>query len=130
MKELLNSVLHVREMESVEQPGKISITPRYSTFGIVMSVIGIIVVIVSLILQFSVINHGTSNQLTVDDRVRTNIISVLTGVSVFAVGFALWLLFTRIANKYLAVFLLAFASLFISQIAVVFSLYQVTVTKV
>ena len=95
-----------------------------------MSVIGIIVVIVSLILQFSVIDHGTSNQLTVDDRVRTNIISVLTGVSVFAVGFALWLLFTRIANKYLAVFLLAFASLFISQIAVVFSLYQVTVTKV
>jgi hypothetical protein len=99
-------------------------------WGVGIASIGVITVIISLMFQFRTIDHGTSNQLTIDDRINTNVTSVLTGVSLFAVGYALWLLFTRVANKYLATFLIAFASLFISNIAVVLSLYQVTVTKV
>ena len=110
--------------------GRIVVTPRYSAWGIGIGAVGIITVILCLMFQFRTVDHGTSNQLTIDKRINTSIVSVLTGISLFAIGYALWLTFTRFANKYLATFLVAFASLVVANVAVVLSLYQVTVSKV
>jgi len=104
--------------------------PKAETWGIIVSVLGIFTVIVSVILQYFIIDHGSSNQLTIDAEVQKNIYAVLTGVILFIVGFILWISFSSYDNKYLAVFLLAFSSFIVSNIAVVLSLYQVTVTKV
>ena len=106
-----------------------SVIPKTETWGIIFSALGAITVIGSVILQYFVIDHGSSNQLTIDGEVQKSIWAVLTGVVLFIVGFILWILFSSVANKYLAVFLLAFSSFVIGNIAVVMSLYQVTVTK-
>jgi len=45
------------------------------------------------------------------------------------VGFIIWLIFSDTTNKYLAVFLLAFSSYFLGNLALLFSLYQVNVVK-
>lgn len=113
-----------------DQAGRIVVTPRYSAWGIAIGAVGVGTVVLSLMYQYKTIDHGTSNQLTIDERINTNVISVFTGLSLFAVGYALWLVFTRFANKYLATFTVAFFSLVIANIAVVLSLYQVTVAKV
>jgi len=99
------------------------------SLGIVLAIFGIFIVIISSIVQFYNLNHGSSNQLTIDKEVNTNIMCALTGLSFFAVGFILWIMFSNMINKYLALFLLSFSSYIISNIAILFSLYQVTVVK-
>jgi hypothetical protein len=104
--------------------------PKSESWGLVFAGLGIVTVICSVMLQFFVIGHGSSNQITIDTEVQKNLYGVLTGVVLFIIGFVLWLWFSTLRNKYLAVFLLSFSSYIIANIAVVLSLYQVTVTKV
>ena len=103
--------------------------PKGDTMGIIFSVLGAATIIISVILQYFVVDHGSSNQLTIDAEVQKSIWAVLTGVVLLIIGFVLWLLFSSYSNKYFAVFLLAFSSFVIGNIAVILSLYQVTVTK-
>jgi len=106
------------------------VLPRGDTWGIVFACVGIITVVISLIVQFSVIDNGSSNQLTIDTEVSKNIWGVFTGIILFVVGYALWVTFSSFKHKYLATFLLAFSSYIIANFAVMLSLYQVQVTKV
>jgi hypothetical protein len=99
------------------------------SLGILLAIFGVAIVVISTVLQFYNLDHGSSNQITIDTQVNTNIITVLTGISFFAVGFIIWLIFSDTANKYLAVFLLAFSSYFLGNLALLFSLYQVNVVK-
>ena len=62
------------------------IIPRGDTWGIILSSIGVITVIISLLVQFSVIDNGSSNQLTVDAEVSKNIWGVFTGIILFILG--------------------------------------------
>jgi hypothetical protein len=87
-------------------------------------------VIISLGLQFFIIDHGSSNQLTIDAEVKKSIWGVLTGIILFVLGFVLWLWFSTWRNKYLPVFILSFGSYVVANIAVMLSLYQVTVSPV
>ena len=103
--------------------------PKGDIMGIIFSALGAATIIISVILQYFVVDHGSSNQLTIDAEVQKSIWAVLTGVVLFIIGFVLWLLFSSYSNKYFAVFLLAFSSFVIGNIAVILSLYQVTVTK-
>lgn len=100
-----------------------------SSLGLLLSVFGVLVVAISSFLQFYYLDHGSSNQITIEKEISTNIICVLTGISFFAVGFILWIMFSHMSNKYLAIFMLAFSSYLLSNIAILFSLYQVNVVS-
>jgi hypothetical protein len=106
------------------------IIPRGDTWGIILASLGVITVIISLLVQFSVIDNGSSNQLTVDAEVSKNIWGIFTGIILFVVGYVLWITFSSFKHKYLAIFLLAFSSYIVANFAVMLSLYQVQLTKV
>jgi len=106
------------------------VAPKADTWGILVSVLGIVLVIVALSLQFSVLDHGSSNQLTIDAEVKKSVWGVLTGVIIFVLGFVLWVWFSTFKNKYLVVFLLSLVSYAVANTALMFSLYQVQLTKV
>jgi hypothetical protein len=103
--------------------------PKGETWGLLLSGLGIATVISALVIQFFVIDHGSSNQITIDTEVQKSIYAVLTGVVMFILGFVLWIYFSSFTNRYLPVFLLSFVSYIVANVAVVMSLYQVTVVK-
>ena len=100
------------------------------TIGIFVVVIGVICVIGSLIAQSFIIDHGSSNQLTIDSQNNQTMIGVFTGIVLFALGLIIWIWFSTWRNKYLPLFLLSFSSYIVANIAAVFSLYQVQLYKV
>jgi hypothetical protein len=106
------------------------IVPKGDTWGIILAGAGIVTVLISLLVQFSVIDNGSSNQLTIDNETSKNIWGVLTGVILFVVGYVLWITFSTYKNKYLAMFVLAFSSYILANFAIMLSLYQVQLTKV
>ena len=108
----------------------VSIVPKGDTWGIIFSVVGVLIIIVSLYLQFSVLDHGSSNQLTIDAEVQKSIWGVLTGILFFVFGIILWLWFSTMKNKYMPVFLLSLLSYIGANTAIMLSLYQVQVNKV
>jgi hypothetical protein len=108
----------------------VSIVPKGDTWGVIFSVVGVLIIIVSLYLQFSVLDHGSSNQLTIDAEVQKSIWGVLTGILFFVFGIILWLWFSTMKNKYMPVFLLSLLSYIGANTAIMLSLYQVQVNKV
>jgi hypothetical protein len=110
--------------------GVTDIIPRGDTWGIILACLGVITVVISLVVQFNVIDNGSSNQLTIDSEVSKNIWGVFTGIILFIVGYVLWITFSSFKHKYLATFLLAFSSYIVANFAVMLSLYQVQLTKV
>jgi hypothetical protein len=108
----------------------VSIVPKGDTWGIIFSVVGVLIIIVSMYLQFSVLDHGSSNQLTIDAEVQKSIWGVLTGILFFVFGIILWLWFSSLKNKYMPVFLLSLLSYIGANTAIMLSLYQVQVNKV
>jgi multisubunit Na+/H+ antiporter MnhG subunit len=107
-----------------------TVAPKTDTWGIILSILGIILVSVALGLQFSVLDHGSSNQLTIDAEVKKSIWGVLTGVILFVLGFVLWIWFSTFKNKYLVLFLFSLFSYMVANTALMFSLYQVQLTKI
>ena len=107
-------------------------TPKANmpNIAIFIVVIGVLGVIGSLIAQYNIMDHGSSNQLTIDALHNQTMIGVLTAGAIFSVGLVMWLFFSTWRNKYLPLFLLAFSSYIVANIAVVFSLYQVQLSKV
>ena len=99
------------------------------SLGLLLAVFGALIVALSSFLQFYYLDYGSSNQITIEKEIGTNMITALTGISFFAVGFILWIMFSDMSNKYLAVFMLAFSSYFLSNLAILFSLYQVNVVS-
>ena len=84
-----------------------------------------------MIVQMSSLYSGSSGQLEIDKTRNTNnLVTILTGAVVAAIGFGLYI---RIMNdapgsgKFLMVYLLAFSSFFIANMALMFSTVQVTV---
>ena len=104
--------------------------PKADSWGLIFSSVGLLTVIISLIVQFYIIDHGSSNQLTIDAEVQKSVWGVLTGIILFILGFVLWLWFSTWRNKYLPVFLLSFSSYIVANLAVMLSLYQVQLSKV
>jgi len=109
---------------------QMSILPKADSWGLIFTAVGLGTVLISLIVQFYIIDHGSSNQLTIDAEVQKSVWGILTGIILFVLGFVLWLWFSTWRNKYLPVFLLSFASYVVANIAVMLSLYQVQVTPV
>ena len=108
----------------------VSVVPKGEAWGVLFATIGIVGIAVSLYLQFSVLDHGSSNQLTIDAEVQKSIWGVLTGILFFVIGFVLWIWFSTFKHKYMATFLLSLFSYIAANTAIMLSLYQVQVNKV
>jgi hypothetical protein len=104
-------------------------TPTMNWVGIGLQVLGVLVVTISLILQFFIIDNGSSGQLTVDNEMKKSLVPILTGATLFIVGYLLWVYFNTFRNKYLPMFALAFSSYFIANFALMSSLYQVQLSR-
>lgn len=100
------------------------------TWGIILSVSGLLTAGISLFVQFSNIDHGTSGQLTVDSNMKTTIWPVLLSFLLLFVGGMLYLYFDTTNKPYLYIFGMSFISLFLANFAILMSLYQVQITKV
>ena len=100
------------------------------TGALVLGTGGIIMVVLSLIMQIFSLSHGSSGQLTIDSALNTNLWVMLTGVFLFIVGYILYLVVGKLTpqTKYLAMYILAFSAFFLSNLAMMFSTMQVTVT--
>jgi hypothetical protein len=107
----------------------IAVVPKTPTWGLIFSILGILVLVGSLSVEFFILDHGSSNQLTIDAQSKTSIWGALTGVIFLVVGFVLWLWFSEFKNKYLPVFMLSLLSYIAANTAIMLSLYQVQVTS-
>ena len=99
-------------------------------WGMIFFVGGILTIVISLLIQFSYMSHGASGQLTIDAFTNVTMWTVLTGVILLIIGFILWLVVLNEPNKtYFNLFLLTFSSYIISNIALMYSTVQVSVSK-
>lgn len=104
-------------------------TLNKGSLGIVVSVTGIIILLISVGLQYSVVGHGSSGQLVISSSLKNSMWLILTGVVLLGLGFIMWLTFASLSEgKYVALFILAFSSYFISNMALLCSLYQVNIS--
>lgn len=99
-------------------------------WGVILSIAGVLVAGVSLSVQFSNIDNGSSGQLTVDSNMKTTMWPVLLAFLLLFVGGMLYLFFNTTQKPYLWIFSTSFLSLFLANFAVLMSLYQVQITKV
>lgn len=97
-------------------------------FGLIIAVIGIVCVTGSTIVNFFLMNHGSSGQIVIDENLKRVLWPALTGVIIMVIGFVLWVSLSVYEHKFSVTFLLAFSSYFISMFALLFSLYQVNLT--
>ena len=116
-------------MSSSPTAPSVAVVPKVATWGLIFSVLGILIIVGSLSVEFFILDHGSSNQLTIDAQSKTSIWGALTGVLFLIVGFVLWLWFSEFKNKYLPVFLLSLLSYIAANTAIMLSLYQVHVTS-
>lgn len=98
---------------------------------VILATAGILTLVVSLSMQIFSINHGTSGQLTIDSAKNANLWVLITGVLLLVIG---WILYIFLGNlqphtKYLAMYILAFSSFFIANIAMMCSTIQVNITN-
>ena len=100
-----------------------------SNLGIMVSAVGVIILVISVGLQYSVVGHGSSGQLVISSSLKNSFWLVLTGGVLLALGVLMWLTFATFSEgKYLALFILAFSSYFIANMALLCSLYQVNIS--
>jgi vacuolar-type H+-ATPase subunit I/STV1 len=104
-------------------------TPGWANIGFISFIAGIITLIIGLSTQFSVINNGTSGQLTIETQMNTTLIPILIAFILGIVGYVCWIINAKDHNRYLQTFLMAFVSLIIGNVALVLSLYQVQVSS-
>ena len=89
---------------------------------------GLIIVLVSLIVQIFTINHGTSGQLTIDTGMHAALWPPIIGAAMFAVFFTIWMYLKRdTMYKFIYLYLLVAVSYLLSNVALFYSTRQVTV---
>jgi hypothetical protein len=111
-------------MESLKQAS-------YNYGPIILASVGTLTILISMIVQMSSLYSGSSGQLEIDKtRNTTNLATILAGAVLAAIGFGFYISTLNDApgsGKFLMVYLLAFSSFFIANMALMFSTVQVTV---
>lgn len=100
------------------------------TWGVILSVAGILTAGISLVIQFFNIDNGSSGQLTVESNMRSTFWPILLSFLLLFVGGMLYLFFDTTQKPYLWLFGMSFGSLFLANFSLMMSLYQVQITKV
>jgi len=104
--------------------------PKYDNWGLVLSCTGILLLVISLSIQYSIINNGSSGQIVIDTSLTQSGWIIGSGTLLLLIGVALYLAFNTSDQKYNLIFILAFSSYFIANMALLFSLYQVNLSTV
>lgn len=116
-------------MEST--PTAVTQAPYKYYVSIFLASSGTLIILISMIVQMSSLYSGSSGQLQIDKTRNTNnLATILTGAVLAAIGFGLYISILNDApgsGKFLMVYLLAFSSFFIANMALMFSTVQVTV---
>jgi len=110
-------------MESFKQLG-------YNYGPIILASAGTLTILISMIVKMSSLYSGSSGQLEIDKTRDVNLATILLGAVLAAIGFGLYIRTLNDApgsGKFLMVYLLAFSSFFIANMALMFSTVQVTV---
>jgi hypothetical protein len=102
----------------------------YNYGPIVLASVGTLTILISMIVQMSSLYSGSSGQLDIDKSRMMSLPGILLGAVLAAIGFGLYIRTLNDApgsGKFLMVYLLAFSSFFIANMALMFSTVQVTV---
>ena len=102
----------------------------YNYGPIILASAGTLTILISMIVQMSSLYSGSSGQLEIDKTRNINLATILLGAVLAAIGFGLYIRTLNDApgsGKFLMVYLLAFSSFFIANMALMFSTVQVTV---
>ena len=103
---------------------------RKDMAGVFLFVVGVILIGVSTVMQMFSMSNGSSGQVTIQSTGVTTLWPVLTGVVLLTAGFFLYFVVLNDAHKtYRNLFVLAFFSYIMSNVALMFSTTQVKVTK-
>jgi uncharacterized BrkB/YihY/UPF0761 family membrane protein len=103
---------------------------RKDMAGVFLFVVGVILISISTVMQMFSMSNGSSGQVTIQSTGTTTLWPVLTGVVLLGVGFFLYFVVLNDAYKtYRNLFVLAFFSYIMSNVALMFCTTQVKVTK-
>jgi hypothetical protein len=98
--------------------------------AIIGMVVGIFILTISFLVQFKILDAGTSSQLAYDATMKNNLASVLLGAILFGISVGVYFYFETIRDKYLGLFILSMVSFALANFALYFSMFQVQLTKV
>jgi hypothetical protein len=99
-----------------------------SSVSLIVWVGGFLVFFISLILQVFTIQHGTSGQLSIDTGMNTGIGVGILILLISLVGFLFWSNYNSSKNYNVYLFFAVFISYLMSNIALLLSTTQVTVS--
>ena len=99
----------------------------YRGLGGILGALGIVVFVVMLILQVFAINNGASSQDKIDTEMKKVGWGIGTAGILVILAFAIYYYYNTSERPLLLLFVLSFVSYLLSNIAILTSLYQVTV---
>jgi len=103
---------------------------NFNTYAIALPMAGIATVAMSLATQYAVIDHGTSGQVTIDSNMAGIGWGIGTGLIITLVGLVLYRIINMSERSFLWLFAFAWIGFLFANIAIMFSLYQVQLTKI
>ena len=105
-------------------------TSKYNTLSIALPIAGIATVAISMATQFAVIDHGSSGQVTIDSNMTGIGWGIGLGIIITFVGLVLYRFMNMSDRAYVWLFGFAWVGFLLANIAIMFSLYQVQLTKI
>lgn len=102
---------------------KLSNTPNLTS--ILLSVGGILMVTIAMGLQFAVVNNGPSGDNMITSNWKGYVAPIITGIIILFVGLVLYKYINSQKESFLWLFMFSMISYFLSNLAIMYSLYQV-----
>lgn len=103
---------------------------KFNTYAIALPIAGIATVAISLATQYAVIDHGTSGQVTIQSNMSGIGWGIGTGLLITLVGLVAYRFMNMSERAFLWLFAFSWVSFLFANIAIMFSLYQVQLTKI
>lgn len=103
---------------------------KFNTYAIALPIAGIATVAISLATQYAVIDHGTSGQVTIESNMASIGWGIGTGLLITFVGLVLYRFMNMSDRAFVWLFAFAWLGFVLANIAIMFSLYQVQLTKI
>ena len=93
--------------------------------SVILSVGGILMVTIAMGIQFAVVNNGPSGDNMITANWKGYVAPIITGVIVLFVGLVIYKTINAQRESFLWLFMFSMISYFLSNLAIMYSLYQV-----
>jgi hypothetical protein len=97
--------------------------------SILFTVTGVLTVIIGMGLQFAVLNNGPSGDNMIMSNIQAYGATLATGIVCILIGLVLWKLLNQSSRSFMWLFVITWISYLLSNMAIMFSLYQVQLVK-